>query len=74
MSEPMSFQKVHEHLTNILHLAVKKDGEYQDTFPRSNFTDVCRILGNFSYFDLPGTVNVKVIHDKDKVVVVMVSL
>ena len=73
MSNAMSFQKVHEHLSNILRLTMEKDGEYQDTFPRTNFTDVCTIIGNFTFFNLPGTVNVKITLDGDNVVVVMVK-
>lgn len=66
-----SFQKVHEHLINLMHVTIHDKGRHQDTFPRVNFTTACTIIGGLTYLDLDNKLNVSITAEDNKCVVVM---
>lgn len=58
-----TFQTIHEKITNIMH-----NGGGECEFSRENFTTVCRIAGNLTYFDIDLS-NISIEADGDTVFV-----
>ena len=64
----MNWQQVHERISMMLHAVETKRG-ISERFPRETFTDIMRIIGNFTIFDIDDRFSVEVHCVGDKVMV-----
>jgi hypothetical protein len=54
------FQQIHTTLLNQMHHVIKAETKEVNTFPRAYFSEVCTIIGGFTYLCMNTNLNVTI--------------
>ena len=66
------FQQIHTTLLNQMHHVIKEGTKEVTTFPRAYFSEVCSIIGGFTYLCMNTNLNVTIRTDSNECIVEMV--
>lgn len=67
------FQEIHTTLLNQMHHVIKAGNKEVRTFPRAYFSEVCQIIGGFTYLCMNTNLNVTIRTDSNECIVEMVK-
>jgi hypothetical protein len=67
------FQKIHTSLLNQMHHVMRTGTKEVNTFPRAYFSEVCQIIGGFTYLCMATDLNVTIRTEGNDCIVEMVK-
>ena len=67
------FQEIHTTLINQMHHVIQAGNKEKRTFPRAYFSEVCQIIGGFTYLCMATDLNVTIRTNSNDCIVEMVK-